>query len=128
MTVPFELEDWLTEAGDQVVRKMAAQGEESLSDREKLIYEIWLLDTEVRNGGLSQYFVNFGMRQWQQCASLAMALPSFTGFAKQVTALLSANADPYLAILARESEASEFYYTHQVVIVTELRKIVENQA
>lgn len=56
------LEDWLTDAGDRVVRKLAA-GVGALSSEERLVFEVWLLDTEARNGGLSQYFANHGLGQ-----------------------------------------------------------------
>jgi Domain of unknown function (DUF4375) len=114
MTLPLDLEDWLTDVGDQIVCKRASEGEAALSAREKLIYEIWLLDTEARNGGISQYFANRGMKQWEQCTALATAwpVPSFSAFAKRVSDLLIGNADPYLALIAREAEANEVYYAY----------------
>jgi hypothetical protein len=129
MTLPWDLEDWLTEVGDQVVRKMASEGEAALTAREKLIYEIWLLDTEARNGGISQYFANRGMKQWEQCTALASAwpVPSFSPFAKRVSDLLIGNADPYLALEAREPETNELYQAYQIRIVTELRDAVEKR-
>jgi Domain of unknown function (DUF4375) len=130
MTLPWDLEDWLTDVGDQVVHKEASQGEAALTVREKLIYEIWLLDTEVRNGGISQYFANRGMKQWEQCTALATAwpLPSFSPFARRVSDMLIGNADPYLALIAREAEANELYYAYQIPIVTELRDAVEKRS
>ena len=129
MMLPFDLEDWLTEVGDQIVRKMASEGEAALTEREKLIYEIWLLDTETRNGGLSQYFANRGAKQWEHCRNRATTwpIPSFWPFADRVSELLRGNPDPYLAIAAREAEANELYYAHQTAIVAGLRDSVEFQ-
>ena len=53
MAMPWDLEDWLTEIGDRVVRKMAASGPETLTPQERLIYEVWIFDTETRNCGVS---------------------------------------------------------------------------
>ena len=99
MTLHWDLEHWLTEIGVQVVDKKAAHGRAALSEREKLIYEIWLLDTEARNGGSSQYFANWGMQQWEQCSALAMAfrMPSFPLFAKLLSDFLKGDPDPDLA-------------------------------
>ena len=54
MTLPLDLEDWLTNEGGRVVENRAIFGESALLPEEGLIYEIWLPDTETRNGGLSQ--------------------------------------------------------------------------
>ncbi|MBA2238296.1 MAG: hypothetical protein H0W24_06300, partial [Lysobacter sp.] len=49
--LPWDLEDWLTDEGDNVVRKAAAaKGESALNEPERLLYELWLFDTEQRNG------------------------------------------------------------------------------
>ncbi len=129
MMLPLDLEDWLTEMGDQIVRKRASEGEAALTAREQLIYEIWILDTEARNGGIPQYFANRGMKQWEQCTALVTAwpVPSFTLFAKRLSDLLIGNADPYLALITREPEANELYYAYQIPIVTELRQAVQTR-
>jgi hypothetical protein len=77
-----ELEDWLTEIGDQVVRKEAAFGINSLSALERGVHEVWLIDTEVRNGGVFQYFFNHGKEQWDALVNAAKKsdLPSLTEF------------------------------------------------
>ena len=76
----WDLEDWLTEEGDKVVTKEAALGLGSLTSRERLIYEVWLFDTETRNGGVSQYFCNRGIAQWDELKKAARGmLPSFDG-------------------------------------------------
>lgn len=115
--------------GDQIVNKKASEGEATLTEREKLIYEIWLLDTETRNGGLSQYFANWGLQQWERCHALATTwpLPSFSLFASGVSDILTGNADPSLALLSRDVEADKLYYAYQTSIVKELRESVESQ-
>src|SRR5260370_42100571 len=65
MMLPLDLEDWLTEMGDQIVRKPASEGEAALTAREQLIYDIWILDTEARNGARPQ---NFAARRVKQRA------------------------------------------------------------
>ena len=126
MTLPWDLENWLTDVGGQVVEKEAALGDDSLSKQEHLILAIWLLDTEARNGGLSQYFANHGVEQWKECVTLASpdVIPSFTPFAEAVTVMLSGNPDPYLALIARDAEASDLYRSYQPSIVSELRQSV----
>src|SRR5262245_90775 len=120
MALPWELEDWLTDAGDRVVRKLASAPAAVLPDRERLIYEVWLLDTEARNGGLSQYFCNGGIEQWNSCVALAStSLPSFPAFAERVATLLKQAPDPYLAILNTDSD--DLWYEYQEAVVSELR-------
>ena len=108
--------------------KLAANGARALSVHEELIYEIWLLDTEARNGGLSQYFCNRGLGQWQRCVAAASsdAIPSFFPFAERVAAFLRINPDPYLAIVSGGREAEDLYYEHQTAIVRDLRTAVES--
>jgi hypothetical protein len=114
-------------SGGQILNKKASEGEATLTEREKLIYEIWLLDTETRNGGISQYFANWGLKQWERCHALATTwrLPSFLPFAKGVSHLLTGNADPYLALITRQEEADKLYSSYQTSIVKELRESVE---
>jgi len=120
MELPLELENWLTEAGDVVVRKRASGG--VLSQREQLLFEIWALDTETRNGGLSQYFANRGLAQWNRCeAACAGKLPSFMAFAKRVEAIISGKTDPYQALIECGTEADDLYYEYQTQIVRELQ-------
>jgi len=122
MTLPWGLEDWLTDAGHRVVTKLAMRPGVLLSDRESLIYHIWLLDTEARNGGLSQYFCNAGIEQWNACVALASrSLPSFLAFAEHVATLLKQSPDPYLAILNADGDG--LWYDYQEMIVSELRSV-----
>ena len=99
--LPWDLEDWLTDRGDEVARKSAAANSPDVLDaRERLLYELWLFDTEQRNGGVSQYFCNHGMDQWDRLSRLATpTLPSFASFAARVNEVIDGRADPYRAVV-----------------------------
>jgi hypothetical protein len=120
MPLPNELDDWLTEAGGLVVQKRADG--ETIQSSEQLIYEIWVLDTEVRNGGVSQYFCN-RPENWEKCVNLAKSegLVSFEPFARELNHVLSGARDLYIRILNRESEADQLYDMHALNFVAELR-------
>jgi hypothetical protein len=120
--LPWDLEDWLTDEGDRVVRTKSAK--HSLSDLDSTIYEIWLLDTEVRNGGLSQYFCNHGVAQWQQCVKLASLghTPSFALFAEEVNAMIAGASDPYEAINSLGLAAENAWDKHSKSVVSDLRR------
>lgn len=119
--LPRDLEEWLTEEGDRVVR-MHIQNVE-LSPRDRLIYEIWLLDTESRNGGLSQYFANRGIDQWRNCVAAASsgATPSFIPFASEVAAMIGGGDDPYQALVKLGRGAEETWDKYNEAVVSELR-------
>lgn len=44
-------EDWLLDAGDAVVERKASVGYKGLTDLEKTIYCLWVVDYAVRNSG-----------------------------------------------------------------------------
>lgn len=46
-----ELETWLLDVGDLVIQKMADEGAGALSESERAIYWMWLIDYAVRNSG-----------------------------------------------------------------------------
>ena len=119
--LPWDLEDWLTEEGDRVVKRRA--GGQTLSARDQLIYEIWLLDTESRNGGLSQYFANRGMSQWKSCVAAASSgsTPSFAGFATEVQSLIGGSGDPYEKLVSMGDAAEETWDRYKESIVRELK-------
>jgi hypothetical protein len=124
--LPWELEDWLTDEGDKVVRKAAAANSfDALDAGERLLYEVWLFDTEQRNGGVSQYFSNRGRQQWDALSRLATpALSSFAAFAAKVDAVLGPSEDPYRAVIDSDVDLDAWYREHQVCLVTELRSAV----
>ena len=119
--LPWDLEDWLTDEGGRVVDERVRNG--TSSPRDHLIYEIWLLDTESRNGGLSQYFANRGIDQWNSCVAAASsgATPSFLPFAAEVTALIDGQPDPYLALVERGDDAEQVWDKYKVAVVRELK-------
>lgn len=47
----LDAETWLLDAGDEVIAKKAKRGAASLSDVERAIYCLWVLDYAVRNSG-----------------------------------------------------------------------------
>ena len=121
--LPWDLEDWLTEEGDRVVHKaVAAKSHDVLDARERLLYEVWLFDTEQRNGGVSQYFCNRGMAQWDRLSRLAApTLPSFAPFAEKVNEVVDGSLDPYQAVIESDVDLDGWYDEHQARLVTELK-------
>jgi hypothetical protein len=110
MTLRWDLEDWLTEIGDRIVRKAASIGTGSLSERERLVYEFWVFDTEQRNGGVSQYFCNRGLQQWKVLLYYAsLYLDSFMPFATEVNRVVHSSPDAYKAVLNRGSHLDAQY-------------------
>lgn len=118
--LPWDLEDWLTDAGDAIVERRAAEPA-LLTEAQSIVYEIWLLDTEARNGGLSQYFCNRGVEQWERCLLAASALKSFEPFAAAVGIIIDGKSDPYEAIHSAGRRADDLWYSYQVAVVGELR-------
>jgi hypothetical protein len=120
----WPLEDWLTESGDLVLRKQVHDAS-SLTPREALIYEIWLLDTEARNGGLSQYFHNRGLEQWHSCVAAARVarLHTFFPFERTVGELIAGHADPYEALVRRGESAENLWYSFQEPVVAQLKQL-----
>jgi len=119
--LPRDLDDWLTEEGDKVVRKAAAGGLERLDPKERLLYEVWLFDTEQRNGGVSQYFCNEGKEQWQALCALAAALPAFASIESATNSVIAGADDPYEAVIASGSNLDNVYRTHCEQLISQLR-------
>ncbi|SEL69328.1 hypothetical protein SAMN05518845_11018 [Variovorax sp. YR750] len=46
-----ELETWILEVGDLVIQRQADGGVSALSEPERAIYRMWLIDYAVRNSG-----------------------------------------------------------------------------
>ena len=118
--LPSDLDDWLTEEGDRVVHL----GErEDLSEIDRLIYDVWLLDSEQRNGGMSQYFENHDLDAWRDLrSSAADALPAVAGLAAEVDPVVRDAADPYEAAL--DADLGAAYKRHSTAIVRQLRDLV----
>lgn len=123
----WDLGDWITDAGADVLDKRLADPM-GLTPAESVVYEIWLLDTEARNGGLSQYFCNQGLQQWVACqaATRTIGLTSFREFANAVNAVIGAAEDPYEAIWAQGDPAEDLWFSYQALVVHELRGLVQN--
>jgi len=125
--MPWNLEDWITDAGADVLDKRMA-GPDTLSPVEELLYQIWLLDTEARNGGLSQYFCNHGLAQWHACekATLAGGLSTFAPFAEALNGILAGALDPYTAIRERGDVAEDLWFKYQPAVVQQLKALCQN--
>jgi hypothetical protein len=127
--LPWDLEDWLTEAGHKIVVKAADAGSRDVLDlRERLLYEVWLFDTEQRNGGVSQYFANRGRAHWEVFSRLASPrLPSFAEFAAKIDKVVGDSEDPYSAIIESDTDLDQWYEQYCVRLVTELRSAVPEE-
>jgi len=120
--LPNDLNERLSDTGGVMVDRRAAGA--VLSPIEQLVYEIWLLDTQKRNGGLSQYFSNCGLEQWRQCMVVAndVGLSSFPLFATEVNELIAGAKDPYKVLIKRGHVGDDIYDEHSSRIVRELRE------
>jgi hypothetical protein len=121
--VDWELEDWLLDAGERAERKLIANG--CLSPAERLIREFWVFDIHTRNGGVSQYFCNHGLEQWQalKSALLPESVPSLGPLIAEVERVIAGAPDPYLAALNASPGIDHFYEAHQLGVRRELRTI-----
>lgn len=124
----LDLDKWLTEIGDQVVRKAATNGFDSLDASERLIYQMWLFDTEQRNGGVSQYFCNRGMEQWNSLARVASQdLKSFAEFADAVNRVISCAEDAYRAVMDSEVNLDTHYEKYRHHLLRQLKVRWDNR-
>ena len=122
--LPWDLEDWITDEGAKIIEKRILSPN-SLTAKEKLLYEVWLLDTEARNGGLSQYFCNHGIEQWHACQTIAKmeGLKSLDIFASLLNEIIHGSSDPYTAIRQKGDDAEDLWFSHQKQVVNELKGI-----
>lgn len=123
----WDLEDWITDVGADLVEKRFSNGS-SLTSMESAVYEIWLLDTETRNGGVSQYFCNHGLQQWAACqaAAYAVGLSTFRAFADALNAIIGTAQDPYEVVRAQGDPAEDLWYSYQPAVVQELKGLYQN--
>jgi hypothetical protein len=125
-----DLMRWFADAGERAERRHASDGAEYLSKGEKLVYELWLLDTDVQKGGVAQYVATQGLQQWRHCVALVPhAIPSFLRFAERVDWMLRFDPDPTgrgtVASVANGAEADKLYRELRTSIVAELRDVIE---
>jgi hypothetical protein len=130
MEVDWDLEDWLLDAGEQVTHKLIEHGLASLTPVERLVREFWLMDNQTRNGGVSQYFCNLGLEQWQSLREAweAADVPGLWPIIAEIERLTASYDDPYLAALAASPAIEEFYELHQQQVKAELKRLVEATA
>ena len=97
-------------------------GVSSLNERERLLYEVWLFDTEQRNGGVSQYFYNFGLEQWHSlCGHAKLLLPSFAPFAEHVNQVIGRSQDAYQAVIDSGGDLDTLYEESQIHLIAALK-------
>lgn len=121
---PLELENWIVGEGDRIIRKAADTSLNALEARDQLIYEIWLFDTEQRNGGVSQYFCNRGLERWETLSKMALpAVPSFGPFADVVNRVVSRSIDPYQTILNSDVDLDACYEKCRTNLLLELKEM-----
>jgi hypothetical protein len=120
----WEVEAWLLDAGEHATRKMLAEGASSLTRAERLVREVWLLDLEARNGGVSQYFCNRVLAHWQALREAWSVdhVPSLGPIIAEVDTVITGSDDPYLPALAASPGLDEMYEAHQAQMKIELRR------
>ena len=74
MSAPSENENWIIDAGDEVIAKKAGVGVAGLSARERLIYCLWVADYGMRNAGDLATARDLYPDFQQEAASLAQEL------------------------------------------------------
>lgn len=117
-----ELETWLTEEGDRIVRLATTNGYTALTSDQQLTYQVWLFDTEQRNGGVSQYFCNRGIEQWGELQQVAMpSSPAFASFAALVNQVICNTTDAYKTILTSPTDLDAAYITRRAQIFEDIR-------
>lgn len=107
-----DAETWLLDAGDEVIAKKSKHGAASLSDVEKAIYCLWVLDYAVRNSG------SFGpmMELYPRAKDELLAFAQARRLEGMAAWLLSA---------ADEDAFCADYYSHFDQACLELRKLVQ---
>jgi hypothetical protein len=126
----FALTGWLLDAGAGVARKgQALGGVEALTPIERLLYELWIFDMEQQNGGVSQYFCNQPIQEWNRVSSLARpALPSFNVFASTVESVVGQSVDPYESVVDSSVNLDDLYEDIRVPLLLELQSLVQRPA
>jgi hypothetical protein len=121
----WELEDWILVAGERNELKCSTNGIHSLTPAERLIREVWLFDLNTKNGGISQYFGNYGIKQWEalQDAWLPSAVPSLRPIIAEVNRVIAGDVDPYLATLQASAGIEKLFHEHETQVLAELKNL-----
>lgn len=125
MATDWDLEDWLLDAGEAAETKRVQRGDAALSPAERLVREVWLLDMEIRNGGLSQYFASRGRARWTAlvAAEQGCGVPSLRPILAEIERVVAGADDPYLAALHASPAFEAFYELHQPAMLRGLRSL-----
>lgn len=126
MEVDWDLENWLLDAGEKAERKSIAGV--LLTPIELLIREFWIFDIETQNGGVSQYFCNRELDQWQRLRSawLPDFVPSLGSILTEVDRVITGAIDSYSATLDASPDIEDFYEAHRLDVLSELRRFADN--
>jgi hypothetical protein len=125
----FALTDWLLNAGEGVAGRREVLGDlEALTPVERLLYELWIFDLEQHNGGVSQYFCNHPIQQWNTVSRLAQSfLSSFNAFALTVESVVGESADPYESVIDSDVNLDDRYEAIRIPLLLELQSLVHRQ-
>ncbi len=121
--LPLDLEQWLTEAGDRVLHRP-----QPWSPGDQLLHEVWLFDTQARNGGVPQYFGNYPERWPTLLERTAQALPEFEPVAAAVERVIAGADDPFEPALAAEAALDAVWEEHRERVVAALRAVTDAPA
>lgn len=125
----FALTDWLLDSGASVARKCSTPASlDQLVSAERLLYEFWVFDMEQQNGGVSQYFLNRPVSQWNSLHILARsALPSFSAFAMKIESIVSGAPDAHRAFHHIDVDVDGLYSSIRVPVLQELQAFIHNE-
>lgn len=103
-------ETWLLDIGDEVIRKKAAVGYDTLSSMEKAIYCLWVIDYAVRNAGDLSALADLHPSAIDELMSFALSTHNDT-----LRQLLQGGKD--------DAEFCERYYAHFESVCNEIRTL-----
>lgn len=111
----FELETWLVDVGNLIINKEAEQGASKLSEAERAVYWMWMIDYAVRNSG------SFG--PLEDMDSSALSDLQKAAWAARLSILAS-----WLEEASDEEAFCRTYHEHFYEACTELKAFYEHRA
>lgn len=123
----FALTDWLLKAGAALCRKgQNLDSLDRLNTIERLLYEFWVFDMERQNGGVSQYFCNHPILEWNTLFGLTQELlPTFRAFGLTVESIVTGSADPYESVISSKIDLDHRYSEIRLPLLLELQALVQ---
>jgi hypothetical protein len=125
MEIDWELEQWLLDTGEKVTLKLMAEGPASLSLIERFLREVWILDIQTSNGGVSQFFCNYGLSHWNALKESwpSRDVPGLGPIIIEIDRVIAGAEDPYLATLDASPGIEDVYDVHSSRMKAELRDL-----